>query len=141
MTPGSLPGACCTSTGWRSGHCRDRSHRGPDDILPRWSCLSCCSSFRKSCLPRVVRSVTGAIHHDGKPVAHRILDEILLGNCCVLLQPVFQCEPFEGSSEFVIDLGPCSPKFGCRQWIGEHAVRIQDIRLVQLSVKSLPNAK
>src|SRR3984885_8957325 len=98
-------------------------------------------SFCERCLPRVVRSVAGAIHHDGKPVAHRILDEIIIGNCCVLLQPVLQCEPFEGSSEFVTDLGPCFPKFGCREWIGKRAVQIRDIRLVQLSVKSLPNAK
>ena len=85
-------------------------------------------SICKSCLPRVVRSVAGAIHHDGKPVAHRILDEILNGNCCVLLQPVFPCEPFEGTGEFVIDLGPCSPKFGFREWIAKHAVRIRHIR-------------
>jgi hypothetical protein len=55
----------------------------------------------------------------------------------VLLQPVFQCEPLKGRSELVIDLGPCSPKFGCRKWIGKHSVRIRDIRIIQLGVEPL----
>src|SRR5258708_4311435 len=36
MAPGSLPSACCTSTGWRSGHCRNCSHRGPDTSYHPW---------------------------------------------------------------------------------------------------------
>ena len=77
-----------------------------------------------------------AVHHDGKAITRRIIDEILTGYCSVLLQPV-QCEPLESLSKLVINLRPCSPKIGCREWIGKHAVGIRDIRLVQLVVKSL----
>jgi hypothetical protein len=64
-------------------------------------------------LTRVIRNVVGAAHHDGEPVSRRIFGEILVGDCRMLLQPVFQSERLKGGSELVIDLGPCSPKFGC----------------------------
>ena len=75
--------------------------------------------------------MAGATDYDGKPVARGVFYKILVGNRRVLSQPVFECEPLEGRSELVIDLGPCSTKFGCRKWIGKHSVRIRDIRLIQ----------
>ena len=41
----------------------------------------------------------------------------------------------------VIDFGPYSPKFGCRKWIRDYSVRIRDIRLIQLRVKSIPETE
>ena len=63
-------------------------------------------AFCEDRLTRMKRSVVDAAHHDGEPVARGIFDEILVGNCRVLLQPVLQCESLKVSSELVIDLGP-----------------------------------
>jgi hypothetical protein len=55
----------------------------------------------------------GAVHHDGKPVARGIFGEIIVGDRPMLFEPVLQGELRKGSSEFLIDLVPGTPKFGC----------------------------
>ena len=97
--------------------------------------------FDEGCLAGVEGGVVGPAEEYGEPVACGVLGEILVGDGGVLLQPLLGRELFEGGSELAVDLTPRLLESGGSDRIGQRAIGIGNVNLVQFPVEAVAEAE